>query len=63
MFEIIRFYEREDLPIQLIGTFKTLEQAQTYCRAHDTKSCTCSSAEGMTRTSNFGPWFDGYREV
>lgn len=38
----------------------TLEQAQVHCQNPETSSSTCTTPEGLERTKQFGPWFDGY---
>lgn len=45
-----------------IKTGLTLEQAQAHCRNPETSSSTATSGEARRRTSQHGPWFDGYEQ-
>lgn len=62
---IKRFYRDNE---RLNGTivfrsYMTLEQAQEHCSNPESSSETCTSAEGIERTKQHGPWFDGYDKV
>lgn len=58
---IVRGY-RDSQRRDIVKTKLTLEQAQGHCRDKQTSSSTCTTAEGLERTAQFGPWFDGYEE-
>jgi len=61
-YKIIRGYFNDEYPRETIATGLTLEEAQEHCRDPETSSSTCSSEEGLRRTRERGPWFDGYDE-
>lgn len=60
-YKIVRHFlqERESPTIK---TGLTLEEAQAHCQDPETSSRTCSTTEGLERTRNEGPWFDGYEK-
>ena len=57
-YEVTRMYMSGKRKKILTGL--TLEEAQAHCRDPETSSSTCTSKEGLARTSKHGPWFDGY---
>ena len=62
-YRIVRFYrDNPDLNRTIVTRGLTLEQAQDHCNDPETSSSTCSSPEGVARTKQHGPWFDGYEE-
>jgi hypothetical protein len=62
-YKIVRFYKDDDeLNKTVVATGLTLEQAQAHCDSYQSSSTTCTSAEGVLRTQQHGPWFDGYYE-
>jgi hypothetical protein len=58
---IVRFYQQGH-PRQIIAEGLTLEEAQEHCNDPETSSRTCTSAEGLAHTAEYGAWFDGYTE-
>jgi hypothetical protein len=62
-YTIVRYYFEEDHESEIIQTGLTLEEAQAWCTDPETSSRTARSEEAERRTDEFGPWFDGYREV
>jgi hypothetical protein len=62
MYRIIRHYQDPDKGHKQIRSGLTLEQAQAHCQDPETSSRTCCKANGRSRTSKFGEWFDGYTE-
>ena len=61
-YKIVRMYESDEWPNEVIETGLTLEEAQEHCRNDQTHSKTCTSAAGIIRTKVCGKWFDGYSE-
>lgn len=61
-YKIIRFFQREDIPNEVIETGLTLEQAQEHCEDPNTSSRTAMAKWAKAITKNCGAWFDGYRE-
>lgn len=61
-YSIVRFYQRPSMVNEIVDTGLTLDEAQEHCASPETSSRTCTSAEGLVRARQFGPWFDGYRE-
>ena len=59
-YKIVRHYFNG--PKRTVERGLTLEQAQEHCRDPETSSKTCTSAAGRRRTSERGPWFDGYEQ-
>lgn len=60
MYDIVRFYQRHER--EIVRRNVTLAEAQAHCNDPETSSSTCTSAEGLQRTREKGPWFDGYRD-
>lgn len=60
-YEIVRFFEREDVDNEVIARGQTLEQAQEHCNDPESSYATSTSSHGVHRTADFGAWFDGYR--
>lgn len=61
-YAITRMYFRDDVDNEVVATGLTLDEAQAWCRDPETSSSTATSPEGVARTEEFGPWFDGYDE-
>ena len=62
MYKIVRFFQRDGEATQVIRRGLTLRQAKQHCSDRETSSSTCTTDEGLERTTAFGPWFDGYTE-
>lgn len=60
-YRLIRYYFSGDK--EELGTVETKEEAVEHCSDPQTSSTTCTSVEGLARTEEFGPWFDGHREI
>lgn len=61
-YKIFRSYQRSAAMKETIATGLTLEQAREHCNNPETQSKTCATEEGLRRTEEKGPWFDGYDE-
>ena len=61
-YEIVRFFQANDMPAEVLETGKTLEEAQAHCQDPETSWSTAESDEAKKRTRDVGPWFDGYRK-
>jgi len=62
-YKIVRFYkDNDDLNKSVVARGLTLEQVQAHCNDPESSSATCTTDEGVIRTHQFGPWFDGYQE-
>lgn len=61
-YNIVRMYFKDEYPSQVIKRGLTLEEAQAHCRDTETSSSTATSSEAQRRTTEMGPWFDGYEE-
>lgn len=63
-YKVIRLYanDRDGSMSQTIRANLTLEEAQAWCKDPETSSSTCTNAEGLARTQQHGPWFDGYTQ-
>lgn len=62
-YKIVRYYrDNPGLNGTVVTRGLTLEQAQAHCNDPETSSSTATSAEGVERTKQYGPWFDGYTE-
>ena len=61
-FYIVRVFDREDIPDQVIKTGLTEEEAKQHCKDPETSSSTATSLEATLRTKNFGIWWDAYEE-
>lgn len=59
-YKILRFYQRSHTMRETVRTGLTLEEARKHCNDPDTQSKTCMTEEGMQRTAEKGPWFEGY---
>jgi hypothetical protein len=59
-YSIMRYYR--DLPgrAEVIETDLTREEAREHCSDPETCSDTCTSQDGIARTKQYGPWFDGF---
>jgi hypothetical protein len=60
-YKIIRFYQREDMPHEVIAEGLTLQQAQQHCHDQESSSATAAERDNILRTRQYGEWFDGYR--
>ncbi len=60
MFVISRIYMNH--PREEVGRVETREEAQAHCKDPETSSTTCTTAEGIARTAEKGPWFEGFDE-
>lgn len=61
-YKIVRGYFNEEYDKEVIKTRLTFQQAVAHCRDPESSSRTCSSPEGVARTAERGPWFDGFSE-
>lgn len=61
-YRIIRHYQNDEIPKEIIATGLTLEEAQKHCRDRESSSSTATSDIARARTKKFGPWFDGWTE-
>lgn len=61
-YKIVRHYQDSKIPAETIIRDLTLEEAKEHCKDPETSSKTCTSPEGVARTEQYGPWFDGYTE-
>jgi hypothetical protein len=59
-YKIVRMYFRGGK--RTVKSGLTLEQAQKHCNDPETSSRTCKKAANVRRTSQRGPWFDGYEK-
>lgn len=59
MKKIIRFYQG-NYEREIVKTGLTLEEAQRHCQDWDSSSQTTTTDEGIQRTAEKGPWFEGY---
>ena len=59
-YKIVRMYFQGGK--RVIERGLTLEQAQVHCSDPETSSTTCTTSVGRRRTTQRGPWFDGYSE-
>lgn len=57
---VMRHFLNEPGNIEVMATGLTLDEAQAHCRDPETSSSTARSADGVARTNERGPWFDGY---
>ena len=60
-YRIVRSYQ-SDKPSLTVKRGLSLEAAQEHCRNPETSSSTATERAGVNRTTDFGPWFDGYTE-
>lgn len=58
-YKVIRkfFSDKED---ELVAEELTLEEAKAHCNHKEASSRTCTSDEGIERTSEHGLWFDAF---
>ena len=61
-YKIIRYFQNEKQPKEIIRTGLTLAQAQSHCNSPETASATATSKYSKLITAEKGPWFDGYAE-
>lgn len=59
-YSIKRVYFRKHGRKYTIACGLTLEQAQEWCRDHETSSSTCTSSYRRSLTRKHGAWFDAY---
>ena len=56
----VRYFQ--DHPKEILQENLSLEDALEHCLDPETSSKTCTTAEGLARTAQYGAWFDGYEE-
>lgn len=61
MYTIIRFYQ-SGKDGEVVETGLTLLEVMMHCKSEETSSKTCTTVEGMKRTEEHGPWFEGFTE-
>lgn len=61
-YRIVRFYQRDEHPREVVARGLTLEQAQAHCNDPETSSSTATGHHARERTERMGPWFDGYED-
>lgn len=61
-YKIVRLYFESEWERETIDTGLTLEEAQEHCSNPQRSSTTCTTLEGLDRTSERGPWFHAYYE-
>lgn len=61
MYQINRHFNNGDRKV--VDEYLTLEEAQAHCKDPETSSRTCTSADAIAITEEFGDWFDGYDEM
>lgn len=59
-YRITRFYFNDDYVTEIVDKGLSLEQAQAHCNDPQSDSSSATDAEGVARTEERGPWFDGY---
>ncbi len=62
-YKIVRMYQNDEFPSQVIERCLTLEEAQAHCSDPETSSSTCTEYGPRKRTQEKGPWFDGYEST
>lgn len=61
-YKIIRMYQREELPDEIVKKGLTLHEARAWCKDPETSGSKCTTQAGIQRTWLCGMWFDGYDE-
>lgn len=61
-YRIVRRYQRDNEPNEIIRRGLTLKEAQAHCSDKETSSKTCTHRTGLERTAKHGEWFDSYDE-
>ena len=61
-YKVVRMYQSDEHPSEVIEEGLTLKEAQAHCRDPETSSSTATDADATARTTERGPWFDGYEE-
>jgi hypothetical protein len=61
-YSVVRMYQSDAYDTEVIARGLTLGEAQAHCQNAETSSTTATSTEGIARTNERGPWFDGYEE-
>ena len=61
MYKIVRMYFEGGS--RTVESGLSLEEARDHCSSPESSSRTCTSAAGISRTEERGPWFDGYEET
>jgi len=61
-YRTVRFFENPLYPKEVLQENLSLEDALEYCLDPETSSKTCTTAEGLALTAQYGPWFDAYEE-
>ncbi len=59
-YKIVRHYQRSSEERETIATGLSIEEAQEHCSDLNSSSKGCVTTEGVRRTTDKGPWFDGY---
>jgi hypothetical protein len=57
-YKIIRHFMHRDNKVIMRGL--TLAQAKRHCSDPESSSSTCASPVNVSRTHQYGPWFDGF---
>ena len=60
-YKIVRFFRDTERKVT-IEKGLTLEKAKAHCSDPETSSRTATSADALSRTEKYGPWFDGFDE-
>ena len=60
-YKIVRFYAA-GVENRVIDTGLSLEEAKAHCKDPESSSRTCTSADGVRETDQYGDWFDGFTE-
>jgi hypothetical protein len=58
-YKIVRFYQDDAVPREVIAQGLTLEQATAHCNDPETNSKTATGEHAVARTQRYGAWFDG----
>jgi hypothetical protein len=60
MYRIVRFFFRGNR--RIIQTGLTLAEVQEHCDDPESSSTTATNPHARKRTTQYGPWFDGYEQ-
>jgi hypothetical protein len=61
-YKIVRYYQDDNIPSEVVAIGLTLTEAQTHCNNPETSSRTATGEVAAERTRRRGAWFDGYEE-